>query len=117
MNSEDLQEEGTLVRLVDEKNNLLEKAITESKNKGYGWVLTRNEKDQVDGNFFRKKIMSAIEKRKSFFESEETTAFRVFNGEGDGIGGLTIDYFAGFYVINWYSLGIFHFKDNVLFKP
>ena len=58
--------------------------------------------------------MAAIEKRESFFQNEETTAFRVFNGEGDGIGGLTIDYFAGYYVINWYSKGIYHFKDTII---
>ena len=101
VNTKDLQEEGTVVRLIDEKNQFLGKGYYGKQNKGYGWVLTRSEKDQVDGDFFRQKILSAIEKRKSYFQNEETTAFRVFNGEGDGIGGLTIDYFAGYYVITW----------------
>ena len=114
VNTKDLQEEGTVVRLIDEKNQFLGKGYYGKQNKGYGWVLTRSEKDQVDGDFFRQKILSAIEKRKSYFQNEETTAFRVFNGEGDGIGGLTIDYFAGYYVITWYSLGIFHFNESIM---
>ena len=114
VNAKDLQEEGTVVRLIDEKNQFLGKGYYGKQNKGYGWVLTRSEKDQVDGDFFRQKILSAIEKRKSYFQNEETTAFRVFNGEGDGIGGLTIDYFAGYYVITWYSLGIFHFNESIM---
>src|SRR5690625_6018799 len=43
----------------------------------------------------------------------ETTAFRVFNDLGDGIGGLTIDYYNGYYLINWYSEGIYSFRKAV----
>ena len=75
-----------------------------------------NEKtnEAIDGVFFQQKILQAIEKRKAFFENEDTTAFRVFNGEGDGIGGVTIDYFDGYYVINWYSKGIYQFKEEII---
>src|SRR3954465_6132184 len=114
INAKDLQIEGTVVRLVDERNQFLGKGYYGKQNKGYGWILTRSEKDPIDSKFFQQKIMTAIEKRESFFQNEETTAFRVFNGEGDGIGGLIIDYFAGYYVINWYSQGIYHFKDTII---
>ena len=36
------------------------------------------------------------------------------NGEGDGLGGLTIDYFDGYYLINWYSEGVYSFKNAVI---
>ena len=38
----------------------------------------------------------------------------MFNGEGDGIGGLTIDYFAGYYLLTWYSKGIYHFREYII---
>lgn len=38
----------------------------------------------------------------------------MFNGEGDGIGGLIIDHYDGHYVISWYSKGIYFFKDYIL---
>ena len=63
--------------------------------------------------FFAKKIREAAEKRHAFFASEDTTAFRVFNGEGDGIGGLTIDFFNGFYMVSWYSEGIYSFREMI----
>ena len=47
-------------------------------------------------------------------EDKSTTAFRVFNGEGDRVGGLTIDYFDGFYLLTWYSLGIYQFKEEII---
>lgn len=38
----------------------------------------------------------------------------MFNGEGDGIGGLTIDVFNGYYLLTWYSKGIYQFRTAIL---
>ena len=64
--------------------------------------------------FFKRKLQQRSQHRADYFNSADTTAFRVFNGEGDGIGGLTIDYFDGFYLISWYSEGIYSFKEMIL---
>lgn len=53
-------------------------------------------------------------KRQVFFNDDTTTAFRIFNGEGDGLGGLTIDYYDGFLVLQWYSQGIYKWKSTLL---
>jgi 23S rRNA (cytosine1962-C5)-methyltransferase len=113
-NIHDLRVEGTIVYLVDERNQFIGKGYYGRQNKGYGWILTRQQKEQIDEHFFVKQLKKALEHRKHLFESEETTAFRVFNGEGDGIGGFTIDYYAGYYVISWYSRGIYAFKDEII---
>ncbi|AWE07786.1 RlmI/RlmK family 23S rRNA methyltransferase [Lysinibacillus sp. 2017] len=106
-------EEGSLIHLVDKNGGYIATGYYGAQNKGIGWVLTRKEKEQIDVKFFTKKIREAAEKRADFFASEETSAFRVFNGEGDGIGGLTIDFFNGFYLVNWYSEGIYSFREDV----
>lgn len=36
------------------------------------------------------------------------------NGEGDGLGGLIIDYYDGYYVVSWYSEGIYTFRDEII---
>ncbi|MGG0236958.1 class I SAM-dependent rRNA methyltransferase [Bacillus rhizoplanae] len=110
----DVNVEGTIVKLVDEKNKFIGKGYYGKQNKGYGWVLTRKEQEQIDQAFFEKKIKSALSKRKNFYEDLDTTAFRVFNGEGDGIGGLIIDYYDGYYVISWYSEGIYQFSKEII---
>lgn len=71
-----------------------------------GWLPDWDERTVIDKGFFKGKLIKAIGFRKALFESEDTTAFRVFNGEGDGIGGLIIDYYDGYYVFNFYSNGI-----------
>ena len=114
INVKDLHTEGMILKVVDERGQFIGKGYYGKQNKGYGWILTRKENEAIDGVFFQQKILQAIEKRKAFFENEDTTAFRVFNGEGDGIGGVTIDYFDGYYVINWYSKGIYQFKEEII---
>lgn len=113
-NMDSLTKEGMLVQLVDEKGQFLGKGYYGKQNKGYGWILTHNKNEKMDQAFFERKIKTAFEKRKELFNSTHTNAFRVFNAEGDGIGGLTVDYFNGYYLINWYSEGIFAFYDYVI---
>ncbi|WP_349408944.1 class I SAM-dependent rRNA methyltransferase [Pseudalkalibacillus sp. SCS-8] len=113
VNIHELKEEGTVLKLVDEKGRFLGKGYYGIQNKGYGWVLTRKD-EPVDFSFFERKIKSAIQARQSFFDDPNTNAFRLVNGEGDGIGGVTIDYFNGYLLINWYSEGIFRFKEPIL---
>lgn len=113
-NMDSLTKEGMLIQLVDEKGQFIGKGYYGKQNKGYGWILTQKKNEKIDVSFFEGKIKTALEKRKELFNSTETNAFRVFNAEGDGIGGLTIDYFNGYYLINWYSEGIFAFYDYVI---
>ncbi|MED3537256.1 class I SAM-dependent rRNA methyltransferase [Bacillus toyonensis] len=113
-NLNDIREEGTIIKVVDEKNQFIGKGYYGKQNKGYGWILTRKESEQINQSFFESKIKSALHKRKQFYKSNDTTAFRVLNGEGDGLGGLIIDYYDGYYVVSWYSEGIYTFRDEII---
>ncbi|AAT63828.1 methyltransferase [Bacillus cereus] len=113
-NLNDVREEGTIIKVVDEKNNFVGKGYYGKQNKGYGWILTRKESEQINQSFFESKIKSALHKRKQFYKSSDTTAFRALNGEGDGLGGLIIDYYDGYYVVSWYSEGIYTFRDEII---
>lgn len=112
--SKKLTNEGDIFHLYDAKKKFVAKGYYGLQNKGYGWILSYNKEQKIDLEFFTTKIKKALEYRKDLFKDEQTTAFRVFNGEGDGVGGLTIDYFDGFYLITWYSLGIYTFKESIL---
>lgn len=113
INTDALREEGNIIRLVDRDRRFVAKGYYGNQNKGIGWVLTRKEDEEIDFDFFESKIAAALARREALFADPETTAFRVFNGEGDGIGGLTIDYFDGFYMVSWYSEGIYSLKHHV----
>ncbi len=109
-----VSKEGEIINLVDDRKKFIAKGYYGIQNKGYGWILSFKKDEKIDVTFFVNKIKSAIKYREDFYNNKETTAFRVFNGEGDGVGGLTIDYFNGFYLLTWYSIGIYEFKDKIL---
>jgi len=106
-------QEGTVIELFDGQQ-FIGKGYFGVQNKGIGWILTRNRDERLEQNFFDQRLKKAFERRRDLFIDETTTAFRVFNGEGDGIGGLTIDYYDGYYVVSWYSEGIYTFKKHVI---
>jgi len=113
-NGKVLKEEGQIITLIDEKKAFLGKGYYGNQNKGCGWVLSNSKNSNLDYKFFYDKVRNAFSRRIKLYHSRDTNCFRVFNGEGDGIGGLTIDYFNEYYLITWYSKGIYTFKENIL---
>lgn len=113
-NPQILKEEGQFITLTDNKKGFIGKGYYGNQNKGCGWILSNSKNSKFDYKFFYDKLRNAFSKRMKFYHSRHTSAFRVFNGEGDGIGGLTIDYFDEYYLITWYSQGIYIFKDLII---
>ena len=101
------------VHFVDNKNKYTATGYLGKQNKGFGWVIDQTQRP-IDQAFFMEKFQQAIAKRQSFFADETTTAFRLFNGEGDGVGGITIDYYADYLVISWYNETIHYFKKMIV---
>ena len=79
---------------------------------GLGWLLTRDS--QLDDNWVEKRVQVALSQRHSYFNRPDLTAFRLINGEGNGLGGVTVDWYAGFIQLNWYSQGIYHYRDELV---
>ncbi len=46
---------------------------------------------------------TALAEREYYFNIDGTNAFRLFNAEGDGVWGSTIDNYDGHLLIQWYS--------------
>ena len=105
--------DGELFELYD-GNRWVARGYLGRQNKGLGWILTLQEKERIDREFFLDRLGKAIERRTSLAASTETDCYRLFNGEGDGIGGLQIDCLGGYYVFQWYSQGIYQFKEAIL---
>ncbi|MHC5372721.1 class I SAM-dependent rRNA methyltransferase [Enterococcus sp. LJL120] len=101
------------VSFVDDKNNFLGQGYLGQQNKGAGWIFSR-QPEPLDQQFFKKIFSKAKELRHSFFTNPETTAFRLFNGEGDGLGGLTVDWYNGYGVFSWYNQSIYQHSQELI---
>jgi len=106
--------EGDFVRLVDSSRKFVGLGYIGDEKKTAGWVLSLDDTDKLDISFFDRQFRIARKKRTSFYADKLTTAFRFFNGEGDGIGGITVDYYDGYYVFTWHSEGIYQHRDMIL---
>lgn len=106
--------EGQIIDVKNKAGKFIGRGYYAIQNKGIGWLLTINEQEAIDFAFFAKKIKAANDKRAALYHDNETTAFRLFNGEGDGIGGFTVDRYDQFLLIQWYSKGIYEYKEWII---
>nr|WP_263313730.1 class I SAM-dependent rRNA methyltransferase [Mammaliicoccus sp. Marseille-Q6498] len=107
-------DEGELVVLVDSGKNFIATSYYGEQNKGIGWVLSLDSTEKIDHQFFVNLFKNAIQEREYYDHVNGINAYRLFNAEGDGIGGLTIDYYDGHLLLQWYSVGIYRLKDKIL---
>ncbi|HEX5350766.1 MAG TPA: class I SAM-dependent rRNA methyltransferase, partial [Trichococcus sp.] len=106
--------EGEIVELVDSRQAFVARACLAKQNKGVGWVFSLDDADSFDEAFFKNQFEKAKSKRTDLQSDPETTTYRIFNAEGDGIPGVTIDYYDGFAVVSWYSGGIFRYQAAII---
>ena len=90
--------EDDFAQFFDEKGQALGTGYLSKQNKGVGWLLDSSSV-KIDHHFYVEKFVNARALRANFYQDELTNAFRLFNGEGDGLGGLTIDFYNGFAVL------------------
>ena len=105
--------EDDFARFFDEKGQTLGTGYLSKQNKGVGWLLDSSSV-KIDHHFYVEKFVNARVLRANFYQDELTTAFRLFNGEGDGLGGLTIDFYNGFAAFSWYNQFIYSQKKAIV---
>ncbi|MCG4863924.1 class I SAM-dependent rRNA methyltransferase [Streptococcus mitis] len=100
------------VEVHSQDGNFLGTAYLSQQNKGLGWFVS---KDKVTFNqaFFETLFRQAKEKRSAYYQDDLTTAFRLFNQEGDGFGGLTVDLYGDYAVFSWYNSYVYQIRKVI----
>jgi 23S rRNA (cytosine1962-C5)-methyltransferase len=77
-------------------------------------VLSFDDKEP-DAEFFRDRIKSAIEFRKSIglIGSDITNVFRLIHAEGDNLPGLIADFYNGVVVMQMHSVGMYRIRKEI----
>lgn len=101
------------VEVHSQDGNFLGTAYLSQQNKGLGWFVS---KDKLTFNqaFFETLFRQAKEKRRAYYQDDLTTAFRLFNQEGDGFGGLTVDLYGDYVVFSWYNSYVYQIRKIIL---
>ncbi|HGL0154539.1 TPA: class I SAM-dependent rRNA methyltransferase [Streptococcus pneumoniae] len=100
------------VEVQGQEGNFLGTAYLSQQNKGLGWFVS---KDKVAFNqaFFETLFRKSKEKRSAYYQDDLTTTYRLFNQEGDGFGGLTVDLYGDYAVFSWYNSYVYQIRQTI----
>ena len=109
---EDVNLKDQEVEVYRQEGTFLGTAYLSQQNKGLGWFVST---DRVTFNqaFFEMLFRQAKEKRSAYYQDDLTTAFRLFNQEGDGFGGLTVDLYGDYAVFSWYNSYVYQIRQTI----
>ena len=100
------------VEVQSQEGNFLGTAYLSQQNKGLGWFVS-TDKVTFNQAFFEMLFRQAKEKRSAYYQDDLTTAFRLFNQEGDGFGGLTVDLYGDYAVFSWYNSYVYQIRKVI----
>ena len=93
---------GDLIGLRDEENRLLATALLDPGERVVARVLDFGPM-KLTQEWLRQRVAEAWRLRRQVIDLQETTAYRLINGEGDGLPGLTVDRYGDFLLVQLYA--------------
>jgi len=97
---------GSIVDLVDPDGLFLARGYYNPHSQIAVRLLTWNEQEIIDQNFWRKRIVRALAVRSELARDGKSNAWRLLNSEGDGVPGLIVDQYADVVVVQSTTLGM-----------
>lgn len=93
---------GEVAALVDERGRVLATALFDPRDRIVARVLG-NGSMTLDGAWLQGKVETALALRRNHIDLAETNAWRLINGEGDGLPGLTVDCYGDHLMVQLYA--------------
>jgi 23S rRNA (cytosine1962-C5)-methyltransferase len=104
--------DGCWVEVCDYKSNTL--GFGHYQNGSIAVRMLSFSKEKPSENFWTEKFTKAQQLRLvSNLPSKETNSFRLIHGEGDGLPGLIVDYYAGVAVVQAHSVGMHNDRHTI----
>jgi 23S rRNA (cytosine1962-C5)-methyltransferase len=98
-------EPGRPLRLLDRHGEVVASAVGDPEN-GVVHVFARHALRALDASFFRGRLEAALDLRQSLGLVDGVSAYRLVNGEGDGLPGLWCDVYGVYAVVGAASSGL-----------
>ena len=100
------------VEVHSQEGTFLGTAYLSQQNKGLGWFVSKDKVASIKLSL-KRCLEKPKEKRKAYYQDDLTTAFRLFNQEGDGFGGLTVDLYGDYVVFSWYNSYVYQIRKII----
>lgn len=107
-------EAGDIVDVLDHRGQWLARGYYNPTSQIAVRLLTFDPTEQVDADFWRRRLERAIARRRAPIIPDATNAYRLVNAESDGLPGLIVDRYADFLVLQSLTLGIERHKATIV---
>ncbi len=109
---------GTCVKLVTDKGEFVAWGLWNDKSTIHVRLYSWDQERPFDDYLIRQRINTAVEQRRLRFELSPAhggrTGCRLIFSEGDELSGLTVDYYAGFLLVQFTSLALYQYRETIL---
>jgi len=105
--------DGDVVEVADTGGNWLARGYYNSRSQIVARLLTWDERESIDKEFFARRLHQAIEARRFLLYDPQTNAFRLIFSEADRLPGLVVDRYGEFLVVQCDTLGIERWKEAI----
>jgi len=99
-------EPGRPLRLLDSRGKLLATGAADPENELLRVWSHGDDAHTPDAEFMRSRLRDALSLRQTLGLAKAESAYRLVNGEGDGLSGLSVDVYGAFAVVNALSRGL-----------
>lgn len=104
---------GAVVDVHDQEGGFLARGYYNPHSQITVRILTWNESEPIDRDFWRRRLQASIARRGPLLESTETTAYRLAFAESDGLPGLIVDRYGEWVVLQSLTYGIEPWKTTL----
>ena len=105
---------GETVDVLDAKGHFLARAAYSPSSQIRARAWTFDPSEQVDADFFRRRIRAAFERRAALRLADESDALRLLHAESDGLPGLILDRYADVLVFQSLTAGSEFWRETLL---
>ncbi len=103
---------GDIVEVCDSRERFIGRGYINPASQILIRILTRDKNEQIDRNFFLRRIKAAYSYRQKVVKG--SNAYRLVYGEADFLPGLIVDKYGDYLSIQTLSLGIDNYKDIIV---
>lgn len=105
---------GSLVDLIDINGRFIARGYYNPQTDIAVRVLTKDPEQEIDYDFLRGRIESALQLRNQALNTFDTDAYRLIHAEGDFLPGFVVDFYAGTLVVQSHTAGADSLLENFI---
>lgn len=106
-------EPGTVIDLVDDEGEFVGRGLFDGDKAIALRVFVRNPDIQIDGKLVADRVRAAISLRARFLDLGALEAYRVINGESDGLPGIVVEKYQDYLVVQLYTRAVAPLRDDL----